>query len=478
MASEPSQEQPPTPSQVAPPDRDAEQDAATVASAPTPLAGGLPVQGIPRVISLIVLLAVVLLISVLFFRVMASFVVPLFLAAVLAVVFKPLQQWSLRITGGRPHRSALITTLVVSLGVLVPTLVLGWRAYVETSRIVRTVLQDDVELIESLGDDGVSLGELSPLLLDRPSNRVETSANESLPAESAPSEPSGSAAATSPDAPAVEPTDLATTAKEDADPPVMGWIDRLRAYANAPLRWYHDNVDKTFDPNATLRAVARYSAQQAVSLGLVGIQALVSTAIGLVVMIFALYYFFADGPKIIETLMHLSPLDDEYEHELLVKFASVSRAVVVATLLSAVVQGLLAGIGYQFALDAGSPVFLLTVLTMLLAIVPFVGATAVWIPVALWVFFVQEDTVAAVVLAVYGAGIVSTIDNVIKPLVLHGQSNLHPLLALLSILGGIQLLGPVGILVGPMLVAFMQALLGMLRRELDSFNATPPSETA
>jgi hypothetical protein len=58
----------------------------------------------------------------------------------------------------------------------------------------------------------------------------------------------------------------------------------------------------------------------------------------------------------------------------------------------------------------------------------------------------------------------------IKPFVLQGQSNLHPLLALLSILGGVQVLGPVGILVGPMLVSFLQALLEMLRKELDSFS--------
>jgi hypothetical protein len=70
------------------------------------------------------------------------------------------------------------------------------------------------------------------------------------------------------------------------------------------------------------------------------------------------------------------------------------------------------------------------------------------------------------VLAAYCAGVVSTIDNVIKPYVLHGQSNLHPLLALMSVLGGVTALGPVGILVGPMLVAFIHALLVMINKEL------------
>jgi hypothetical protein len=81
----------------------------------------------------------------------------------------------------------------------------------------------------------------------------------------------------------------------------------------------------------------------------------------------------------------------------------------------------------------------------------------------------------ALVLAVYCTIFVSLIDNVIKPFVLHGQSKLHPLLALLSILGGVTVLGPVGILVGPMLVSFLQALLAMLRKELDSFGVDEAS---
>ena len=60
------------------------------------------------------------------------------------------------------------------------------------------------------------------------------------------------------------------------------------------------------------------------------------------------------------------------------------------------------------------------------------------------------------------------VDNLVKPLVLHGRSNLHPLLALLSVLGGVQALGPIGIFVGPMVVAFLQTLLNMVHAELNS----------
>jgi predicted PurR-regulated permease PerM len=198
-------------------------------------------------------------------------------------------------------------------------------------------------------------------------------------------------------------------------------------------------------------------------------------------MLIALYYFLADGPAMIRTLMRLSPLDSAYEAQLLDQFSHLSRSVVVAMLLSAVVQGSFAGVGYYFALPAGAPVFLMTALTMILALVPFVGTAVMWVPTCAWLLLfgpvVDENNVThfsgnwglAIGLAAYCAVFVSLSDNLIKPLVLQGRANLHPLLALLSILGGVQVLGPVGILVGPMLVSFLQALLEMLHKELDAF---------
>lgn len=430
----------------------------------------LPLQGIPRVVSLIVLLVVVLLIGVLFFRVMATFLVPLFLAAVLAVVFKPLHAWVFTKLEGRRQMAALSTTVLISLLVLVPTALLGWRATVETARIVRVALPDK----GTANELAVELA--SPLI------KAEPQAVAGVPVD-----PEG-ALSTNDDVASGENEPLVADASG-------GWAGWLRKKASPVIEWYPGDLKDQFDIEATGADIAEYAARSVVAWGLVGIQGVVSFLFGLAIMIFALYYFFADGPSIIESLMHLSPLDDDYERELLAQFATVSRAVVLATILSAVVQGLLAGVGYLFVLDEWSPpavvaaaeaagtapetinppLFLLTVLTMLLAIVPFVGATAVWVPVVAWVYFVQGDLWPAVGMAIYGAAVVSSIDNFIKPYVLHGQSNLHPLLALLSVLGGLQLLGPVGILVGPMLVAFLQALLGMLRKELDVLQAESES---
>jgi predicted PurR-regulated permease PerM len=189
--------------------------------------------------------------------------------------------------------------------------------------------------------------------------------------------------------------------------------------------------------------------------------------IGTVILLVSLYFFLCDGPVMVRSMMELSPLDDRYELELLAEFDRISRAIVLATVLSALAQGLTAGIAYYFV---GMPSLVMLVsLTCICALVPFVGPSLVWVPVAIYLAVFQENIVAAIGMAFWGIVVVANVDNVIKILVLHGQSQLHPLLALLSVLGGIQALGPIGILVGPMVVVLLQTLLGILRHELAKF---------
>lgn len=196
--------------------------------------------------------------------------------------------------------------------------------------------------------------------------------------------------------------------------------------------------------------------------------AIAKLLIGLIVMTVSLFYFLADGRRMLEAVMRLVPLDVRYQWQLLREFEEVSRAVVSSTLLAAIVQAVLAGFGFSFA-GLGN-VFLLTLLTFFGALVPFVGAAAVWGAASLYLLFFVKNTWAAAGLAAWGLCVVSTVDNIIKPIVLHGQSKLHPLLALLSVLGGVGALGPIGIFVGPIAVAFLQAALSMLQLEIDSLS--------
>ncbi len=374
----------------------------------------------PRVVSFIVLLAVIILIGSMFFQVMVQFIVPLFLAAVLLVIFKPLHLWVLEKFAYRIKLSAAVTTLLIVLIVLLPICAMFIRAVSEGAQLYssfsknvdKTSIEKD-HIEKPIAEDPAGIEKAESLIIDVSALHVVI--------------------------------DKLVPRINEILPKVY-----LHELSPANLEAIHDYVNDSVDSIAA-------------PLALGGVRILGSTLFGLAIMVLTLYYFFADGPNMVAGLMKLSPLDDAYEQELLDKFADISRSVVIAVLLSAIVQGLLAGIGYFFA--GVHNVFFLTVLTCFLAMVPFVGAAAVWVFVCLYLFYAGSTT-AAIVLGIYCVVVVSMIDNFIKPLVLHGQANLHPLLALLSVIGGIQALGPIGILVGPMLVVFLQALLNMFNKEL------------
>jgi predicted PurR-regulated permease PerM len=186
--------------------------------------------------------------------------------------------------------------------------------------------------------------------------------------------------------------------------------------------------------------------------------------VGSSILLLALYFFLCDGPGMVRSMMDLSPLDDRYEMELLAEFDRTSRAIVLATILSALAQGITAGLGYYVA---GMPsLVMLTALTTVCALIPFFGTAIVWVPVCMYLAVYEERIMAASLLAAWALLVVGTIDNLVKVFILHGQSQLHPLLALLSVLGGIQSLGPIGIVVGPLAVTLLQTTLGIIRHEL------------
>jgi predicted PurR-regulated permease PerM len=229
--------------------------------------------------------------------------------------------------------------------------------------------------------------------------------------------------------------------------------------------WANPTEDQVEQMRRSLLLITR----PLLSFGTDTLAVLLKLGFGVLIMVVALFFLLAEGSRMLDALIELSPLEEQYVRELAADFDRTCRAIVSATLISALVQGILAGIGF-YVCGLRTSVALLTLLTMVLALVPFTGAAAVWVPVSLYLYFYQGSTVAAVGLAAYGFFVISSADNVIKPLVLHGQSNLHPLLALLSVIGGIQALGPIGIVVGPMVVVFLQTLLKILQRELMSMD--------
>lgn len=456
-----------------------------------------------RLVSFGVLVAILVVIGVMFYQVMASFILPLFLATLLVVIFHPLHRWILQRCGQRTYLAAVLTTLSVLMIVLAPAIGVFTFAVIEAGS---AVTQINVEKVrdrwhETKVSTGLEIPEanrwralesqLTAALLvgiDDSDKDAKRSARKPVPVDAGKHfDDLISALASQKIVP--DETQIKTVRERLADLQAIepGTIDYDGAVQEA-LQALRELKQTTLGGplSAAIKELANPSDEQlrkTLGSGLkYGQDWLVSIAgdttafagkllIGLAIMIVAMFFFFADGPKMIEQVMKLTPLDPTYERELLSEFDRVSRAVVVATLLSAVVQGTLAGIGYFFA--GLESVFLLMLLTTVLAMVPMVGTSLVWVPACLWLYLYEGRPYAALFLFLYSLLVVSQIDNVIKPWVLHGQSRLHPLAALLSVLGGVQALGPIGILVGPMVVVFLATLLKILQRELSRIERLP-----
>jgi predicted PurR-regulated permease PerM len=452
-----------------------------------------------RIVSFLVLIAIILVIGFFFFRVMSPFLLPLFLAVLLVVIFHPMHVRVLHRCGGKQRLASATTTGLIILIVLLPLLSVIFMAAAEGSAMIARL--NPAELRDKVGRarDKFSLlrmphadlirqieSKIETLVMDSTAPKLETGQPEEVSSIIADVErlrtlENVTTQETGPKFDAVHQLLVEAEKEAGGDTPSTTYRDALRTAASqfhelklellgGEFRtWVKEKANPTEEIlQHNLRQFLAETKGWLFSIGGRTTAMAGKIVVGLIIMIVALFFFLAEGPTMVATIMRLSPLDDRYEQELLANFSNVSRAVVVATLLSALVQGALGGVGYYLA--GFHSIVLMTMLTGMLAMIPFVGAAAVWFPAALWLYFIDERTGAAVLLAVYGFAVVSSIDNLIKPLVLHGRSRLHPLLALLSVLGGVNALGPIGILVGPMLVAFLQTLLNILHRELLQFD--------
>lgn len=192
---------------------------------------------------------------------------------------------------------------------------------------------------------------------------------------------------------------------------------------------------------------------------------LVAFTIGLAVMGLALYYFLAEGSQMLRNLHRLSPLESGDEEALFDKFARVCRGLVLGTLLCAVVQAVLMGLGL-WAAGVGR-VWALSGLTLLCSMIPIIGSGAVWVPVTLWLLW-EGRFGAGIFMGLYGALVVASADNLVRAHVLHGSARMHPLLALVSALGGMEMFGLWGIFLGPIITALFSTLIRVVHERVDA----------
>jgi len=173
-----------------------------------------------------------------------------------------------------------------------------------------------------------------------------------------------------------------------------------------------------------------------------------SFLLNLFVMLYAMFFFFKDGHKILERIFYYLPLSDEDETSMLARFTSITRATIKGTLVIGIIQGALGGIAFRVAGIEGAALWG-TIMTIL-SIIPGIGAPLVWAPVVI-VLFVNGQYVTATLLLVWCGAVVATIDNFLRPLLVGRDAQMPDLLILIGTLGGLFLFGPMGFIVGPII---------------------------
>lgn len=191
----------------------------------------------------------------------------------------------------------------------------------------------------------------------------------------------------------------------------------------------------------------------------------VSFTLSLALMLYLSFFLLRDGESIVTWMRDAIPLSDERRHLLFNKFAEVARATVKGNLVVAIVQGALGGLIF-WLLDIQAAL-LWAVIMAFLSMVPAVGASLVWIPVAIYMY-ATGDWVKASILVAYGAIIIGLADNVLRPILVGRDTKLPDYMVLFSTLGGISLLGINGFVIGPLIAALFLSFWSIFSREFNS----------
>jgi predicted PurR-regulated permease PerM len=190
--------------------------------------------------------------------------------------------------------------------------------------------------------------------------------------------------------------------------------------------------------------------QEAVGFIKVGLGNIVSGAISFVFMILSTFFFLGDGPEIIEKISHFMPFSRNQRERLLQQTKDIIVSTMYGGITVAAAQGMIGGILFA---ALGIPSAVLWGLTMFMAsFIPMVGTFVIWGPAAGYLFF-QGLYLKGIILVLVGVFAISTVDNILRPLIMKGKTNMPVLAIFFSILGGLKLFGFIGLIAGPLIFA-------------------------
>ncbi|MFQ5744812.1 MAG: AI-2E family transporter [Acidobacteriota bacterium] len=255
------------------------------------------------------------------------------------------------------------------------------------------------------------------------------------------------------------------------DPSTWGIIGTARDWIEARLiAWLGEpryrQMTGAPDLGATVVSASQSLSQWLLNQSSAIFRNLAQMAFTMVVTMLTLFYLLRDGDRALEAACELLPYPSDRKQEMLDRLNQVVVTSVYGGMAVAAAQGILGGLAFA-VIGLPSPVLWGTVMAVM-AFLPLVGATAVWGPAAI-ILAIQGRWIAAMGLAIWGILAVGLIDNLLRPVLISGRTEMHPLLVFLAVLGGIQAFGFLGLFLGPVLVAVVTGLVdlyrGMMRGE-------------
>jgi predicted PurR-regulated permease PerM len=226
-------------------------------------------------------------------------------------------------------------------------------------------------------------------------------------------------------------------------------------------------VSSTIDIQNTVRSIAALLGSMLA--GFLGYSFGAITQI--VIMLFILFFLYRDQEQAIAFARSLFPLSEGETEELLENMRSTIHATALGRLVIAAIQAVLAGMAFWLL---GVPnTMLWTVVTGIFAVLPAVGTSLVWIPIAIFLGFSGHWGRAAI-LTVWGTFVVSSIDNFLYPILVGSQLRQHTVSILLAILGGVVVFGLQGVILGPLVFTMVSTLLDFWRRRNNEMHPSAP----
>ena len=182
--------------------------------------------------------------------------------------------------------------------------------------------------------------------------------------------------------------------------------------------------------------------------------------IGIAFIAITVFFLFKDGDLLYKKIYSLIPLPEKEKNYIIQSSYNAIQGVVLGSVFTAIAQGILSFIGYYFA-GVNFSLFW-AILTFFAAFFPIGGAALVWVPIAIYLFF-AKGLLVGVLFGLWGTFVISTVDNIIKPIVIGEKTNLHPIIFVFAILGGLNLFGFVGLFIAPIIVVVIDNLLNIYK---------------